>query len=170
MPTDLSRLPLMPVLPWQRPPVSRNSKGQWMPGACGNPRGRPTNATLAAKRAAKGSYREKLKRAASYEGITPEHFVRLARIAYGKSWQAPLAGDLNMSVRGVIRWAKGEYKISHVKEMLLLTVCLRRVRAAHALVRAMYRRSAAAERAREVLASMPRHKVLTHPGERGRDY
>jgi hypothetical protein len=170
MPTDISRLPLMPVLPWQRPPVTRNIKGQWMPGVCGNLRGRPTKARLAAKRAATGSYREKLERAASYEGITPEHFVRLARIAYGKSWQGPLAGDLNMSLRGVIRWAKGEHKISHVKEMLLLTVCLRRVRAAHALVRAMYRRAATAERAREVLASMPRHKVLTHPGERGRDY
>jgi hypothetical protein len=108
MPTDESRLPLMPILPWQRPPTTRNRKGQWMPGVCGNPRGRPTNARLAAKRAAKGSYREKLQRAASYEGITPEHFVRLARIAYGKSWQGPLAGDLNMSLRGVIRWAKGE--------------------------------------------------------------
>jgi hypothetical protein len=170
MPTDESRLPLMPVLPWQRPPTTRNRKGQWMPGVCGNPRGRPTNARLAAKRAAMGSYKEKLKRAAGYEGITPEQFVRLARVAYGKSWQASLAGDLNLSVRGVARWAKGEYKISHDKEMHILAVCLRRARAAHALVRAMYRRAAAAERAREVLASMPRHKILTHPGERGRDY
>ena len=111
-----------------------------MPGVCGNPRGRPTNARLAAKRAAKGSYREKLERTASYEGITPDQFVRLARIAYGKSWQAPLAGDLRISVRGVIRWAKGEYKISHDKEMRILAVCLRRARAAHALVRAMCRR------------------------------
>lgn len=170
MPTDESRLPLMPVLPWQRPPPTRNRKGQWMPGVCGNPRGRPTNARLAAKRATAGGHREKLKRAASYEGITPEQFVRLARIAYGKQWQGPLAGDLNVSVRGLIRWAEGEHKISHVREMLILTVCLRRVRAAHALVRAMYRRAAAAERARQVLASMPRHKILTHPGERGRDY
>ena len=169
MPTDESRLPLMPVLPWQRPPTTRNIKGQWMPGVCGNPRGRPTNARLAAKRAPTNRHID-LKRAASYEGITPEQFVRLARIAYGKCWQAPLAGDLNISVRGVIRWAKGEHKISHAKEMLLLTVCLRRVRGAHALVRAMYRRAAAAERARQVLASMPRHKILTHPGERGRDY
>lgn len=141
-----------------------------MPGVCGNPRGRPTNARLAAKRAATCSYRETLERAASYEGITPDQFVRLARVAYGKSWQASLAGDLNMSVRGVIRWAKGEYKISHDKEMRILTVCLRRARAAHALVRAMYRRAAAAEYARQVLASMPRHRVLTHPGVRGRDY
>jgi hypothetical protein len=124
MPTDVSRLPLMPVLPWQRPPVTRNRRGQWMPGVCGNPRGRPTKARLAAKRAAVGSYREELKRAASYEGITPEQFVRLARVAYGKCWQAPLASDLNMSVRGLIRWAKGEHKISHGKEMALLTVKL----------------------------------------------
>jgi hypothetical protein len=169
MPTDERRLPLTPILPSQRPPTTRNAKGQFMLGVCGNPRGRPTNARLAAKRAATGGSAE-LKRAASYEGITPEQFVRLARIAYGKCWQAPLAGDLNMSVRGVIRWAKGEHKIAHAKETLLLTVCLRRVRAAHALVRAMYRRAAAAERAREVLASIPRHKILTHPGERGRDY
>ena len=170
MPTDESRLPLMPVLPWQRPPPTRNRKGQWMPGVCGNPRGRPTNARRAAKRAATDSYREKLKRAASYEGITPEQFVRLARIAYGKCWQGPLAGDLSMSVRGVIRWAKGEYKICHDKEMRILAVCLRRARAAHALVRAMYRRAAAAERARQELASIPRHRILTQPGEHGRDY
>jgi hypothetical protein len=169
MPTDVSRLPLMPVLPWQRPPPTRNRNGQWMPGVCGNPRGRPTNARLAAKRAATDRAVE-LKRAASYEGLRPEQFVRLARVAYGNTWQGPLARDLNMSVRGVIRWAKGDYKISHEKEMRLLAVCLRRVRAAHALVRAMYRRATAAEYARQVLASMPRHRVLTHPGERGRDY
>jgi hypothetical protein len=166
MPTDQSRLPLMPVLPWQRPPTTRNSKGQWMPGVCGNPRGRPTNARLAAKRGAVGSYVERLKRAAGYAGLTPEQLVRLARIAYGRSWQGPLAADLGMSVRGVIRWAKGNYNISHDKEMRILAVCLRRVRSAHALVRAMYRRAAAAERARQELASMPRHKPLTPPEER----
>jgi transcriptional regulator with XRE-family HTH domain len=170
MPTDEFRLPLMPILPWQRPPTTRNRKGQWMPGICGNPKGRPTNARLRAKRTAAGSYVERLKRAASYAGLTPEQFVRLARIAYGKCWQRQLAADLGMSARGVIRWAKGDYNISHDKEMRILTVCLRRVRAAHALVRAMYRRAAAAERAREELASMPRHRVLTHPGVRGRDY
>jgi putative DNA primase/helicase len=123
---------------------------------------RPTNARLAAKRAPTNRHID-LKRAASYEGITPEQFVRLARIAYGKSWQGPVAADMGVSVRGVIRWAKGEHKISHVREMLILTVCLRRVRAAHALVRAMYRRAVAAERARQVLASMPRHRPLTLP-------
>ena len=169
MPTDESRLPRTPVLPWQRPPTTRNRRGQWMPGVCGNPRGRPTNARLAAKRAASDRSLD-LKRAASYEGIMPEQFVRLGRIAYGKCWHAPLAADLGMSVRGVIRWAKGEYKISHEKEMRVLAVCLRRASAAHALVRAMYRRAAAAQRAREMLASMPRHKVLTHPGVRGQDY
>ena len=40
-----------------------------------------------------------------------------------------------------MRWAKGEYKISFEREMKILVVCLRRVRAAHALVRAMYRRA-----------------------------
>src|SRR5262245_53847162 len=150
MPTDDSRIPLMPVLPWQRPPVTRNLKGRWMPGVCGNPKGRPTNARLAAKRAA-GSYAAELKRIASYEGMTGDYFVRLARIAYGRSWQGLLAVDLGMSRQGVIRWAKGEYKISFEREMTILTVCLRRTRAAHALVRAMYRRAAAAERARQEL-------------------
>jgi hypothetical protein len=32
MPTDDSGLPVMPILPWQRPPTTRNSKGQWMTG------------------------------------------------------------------------------------------------------------------------------------------
>ena len=163
MPTDQSRLPLMPVLPWQRPPTTRNRKGQWMPGVCGNPRGRPTNARLAAKRAATGRYTE-LIRIAGYEGLTDQQFVRLARVVYGKQWQGPLAADLSMSVRGIIRWAKGEHKISHQREMRILAVCLRRARGAHALVRAMYRRAAAAERARLELASIPRHKPLTPPG------
>jgi hypothetical protein len=120
---------------------------------------------LAAKRAAVGRYPE-LKRAAGYAGLTPEQFVRTARIAYGKSWQGPLAADLGMSVRGVIRWAKGDYNISHEKEMRILAVCLRRVRSAHALVRAMYRRAALAERARQELANMPRHRPLTPPEKR----
>ena len=165
MPTDDSRLPLTPILPWQRPPVTRNRKGQFMPGVCGNPRGRPTNARLAAKRAA-GSYAAELKRIAGYEGMTGDYFVRLARVAYGRSWQGPLAADLGMSRQGVIRWAKGEYKISFEREIKILAVCLRRVRAAHALVRAMYRGAVAAERARQQLAAMPRYKPLTRPGER----
>ena len=48
MPTDDSRNPLMPVLPWQRPPVTRNLKGQWMPGVWGNPRGRDQRQSLRA--------------------------------------------------------------------------------------------------------------------------
>ena len=41
MPTDEDRLPLTPVLPWQRPPETRNRQGQFTPGASGNPKGRP---------------------------------------------------------------------------------------------------------------------------------
>src|SRR5215475_6907004 len=107
MPTDDNRLLLMPILPWQRPPVTRNRKGQFMPGVSGNPRGRPTNARLAAKRASIGEYAP-LRRAASYPGMTPEQFVRLARTVYGRWWQGPLAADLMMSRQGVIRWAKGK--------------------------------------------------------------
>ena len=165
MPTDDSRLPLMPIPPWQRPPTTRNRKGQWMPGVSGNPRGAPIKARLAAKRAAIGSDAE-LKRLASYEGITPEQFVRLARIAYGRSWQAPLAADLGMSRQALIRWAKGEYKISFEREMKILAVCLRRTRAAHAFVRAMYRGAVRAESARQQLAALPRYKPLTRPSER----
>jgi len=163
MPTDDSRLPLTPILPWQRPPPIRNMKGQFLLGVSGNYRGRPTNARLAAKRAAIGSDAE-LKRLASYEGITPEQFVRLARTVYGRFWQGPLAADMMMSRQGVIRWAKGKHKISPEKERLLLLLCLRRVRAAHALVRAMYRGAVAAENVRQQLAAMPRYKPLTRPG------
>jgi len=53
MPTDECRLPLTPVLPWQRPPVTRNRKGQWQRGISGNPKGRPTKAKLAARLAAR---------------------------------------------------------------------------------------------------------------------
>jgi hypothetical protein len=165
MPTDDSRLPLMPVLPSQRPPTTRDMRGRFLPGVSGNLRGRPTNARLATKRAALGEDAA-LKHAASYEGITPEQFVRLARVAYGKSWQGPLAADLMMSRQGVIRWAKGKHKISLEKETLLLLRCLQRVRAAHALVRAMHRRAVAAERARQQLAAMPRYKPLTRRVER----
>jgi hypothetical protein len=153
MPTDDKRLPPMPVLSWQRPPVTRNVNGRRRPGVSGNPRGRPTNARLAAKRAA-GSYVAQLKRLASYDGLTGDYFVRLARIAYGRSWQKPLAADLGVSRQAVIRWAKDEYKISHACEMQILAVCLRRTRAAHAQVRTMVRRAAAGERAREELAAM----------------
>ena len=159
MPIDEDRFPLMPILPWQRPPATRNRKGQWMAGVSGNPRGRPTNARLRAKREALGELAV-LKRAASYEGITPEQFVRVARAAYGKSWRIPLAADLIMSVRGVARWAKGQCKISLENEILILMVCLRRVRPAHALVRAMYRVAIRADRARQKLAAMPRYRLL----------
>ena len=71
-----------------------------------------------------------------------------------------------MSRQGVIRWAKGKHKISLKKEILLLMVCLRRARAAHALVRAMYRGAVAAESARQQLAAMPRYKPLTRQAER----
>ena len=127
---------------------------------------RSTKATRAARRAAIGSDAE-LKRLASYEGITPEQFVRLARTVYGKFWQGPLAADMMMSRQGVIRWAKGKHKISPEKERLLLLLCLRRVRAAHALVRAMYRGAVAAETARQQLAAMPRYKPLTRQRQRG---
>ena len=145
----------------------RNAKGQFL--ECGNPRGRPSNARLAEKRRAIGEYAE-LRRAASYPGITPEQFVRLARTAYGKSWQGPLAKDIMMSRRALIRWSRGTYKISLERELDILSVCLRRVRAGHAFVRAMYRGAIAAKRAREKLASMPRHKSLTRPGERQRAF
>jgi hypothetical protein len=98
--------------------------------------------------------------------MTPEQFVRLGRVVYGRWWQGPLAADLIMSRQGVIRWAKGKHKISLEKERLLLLLCLRRVRAAHALVRTMFRRAVAAENARQQLLAMPRYKALTRPGER----
>ena len=154
-----SRLPL----PWERPPPMRNAKGQFL--SCGNPRGRPSNARLAEKRRAIGEYAE-LRRKASYPGITPEQFVRLARTAYGKSWQGPLSKDITMSRRALIRFSQGTHKISLERELNILSACLRRVRAVNALVRAMWRIASAAEGARQELARMPRHKPLTRPQRR----
>jgi hypothetical protein len=165
MPIYEDTLPLTPVLPWERPRPTRNRKGQWMRGVSGNKRGAPTKMRLAAKRAAVGEYVE-LKRAAGYKGMTPQQFVRLARTVYGRFWQGALAADLIMSRQGVIRWAKGRHKISPEKERLLLLLCLRRIRAAHALVRTMYRRALAAESARQQLSMMRRYKTVTLPRER----
>jgi len=170
MPTDECCLPLTPVLPWQRPPVTRNRKGQWMPGVCGNPKGRPTRAKLAARLAARPATRdgfEKMKRAAAYEGITPQELARVLRTTYGRlGWQAQAARDMLMSKRGIFRWTKGEHKISHENETLLLKLCLRLARANYRYVVVLYRRAVAAANAREELASLPRHRPLTRPGGR----
>ena len=60
---------------------------------------------------------------------------------------APSSADLRVSRQAIIRCAKGEYKISHAREMQILAAYLKRTRAVHVLVRAMVRRAAAAERA-----------------------
>jgi hypothetical protein len=170
MPIYEDTLPLTPVLPWQRPqPVFRDARGRFLRGSTANRRGRPPARVIAAKLAARADTHdacERMKRAAAYKGISPQEFVRLVRTVYGPWWQGQLAADLIMSRQGVIRWAKGKHKISLQKERLLLLLCLRRVRAAHALVRAMHRRAVAAESARQLLAAMPRYKPLTRPGER----
>ena len=165
MPTDDSRLPLMPVLPWQRPPVTRNRKGQWQRGVSGNPKGRPTKAKLAARLAARPATRdgyERMERAAAYEGITPQELARVLRTTYGRlGWQAQAARDMRMSKRSIRRWAKGVYKISYEKEKLLLALCLRLSHANYRYVLAHYRRAIAAANAREALASIPRYRPLT---------
>jgi len=165
MPTDDSRLPLTPVLPWQRPPVTRNRKGQFMPGVCGNPRGRPTKRMLEARLAARASthdYVRQMQRRAAYEGLTPHELTRLLRATYGKlGWQAQAARDMLMSKRGIFRWAKGVHKISHANERLLLTLCLRQTRANYRYVLVLYRRAVAAANAREELASLPRYRPMT---------
>jgi hypothetical protein len=164
MPTDESRLPRMPILPWQRPPVTRNANGRWMPGVSGNPRGRPTNARLRAKMLACDA---RAKRHTAYEGITGTEFAKVAAAAYGRFWQGQLARDLRMSRRGIIRWVQGVHKIALEKEILILSHCLRRSRASHAYVRMMLRRALAHRNFLEQ-KQIPRHQPLTHPGERRR--
>jgi hypothetical protein len=174
MPTDECRLPLTPVLPWQRPPVTRNRKGQWQRGVSGNPKGRPTKARLEAKLAARASTSsglEQMKRRAAYRGMTPEELKRLLRATYGRlGWQAQAARDMRMSKRSIRRWAKGVYKISYEKEKLLLALCLRLSHANYRYVLAHYRRAVAAANAREALASIPRYRPLTRPGPPRMDF
>jgi hypothetical protein len=151
--------------------VTRNRKGQFMPGVCGNPRGRPTKRILEARLAARASthdYVRQMQRRAAYDGLTPHELTRLLRATYGKlGWQAQAARDMLMSKRGIFRWTKGEHKISLENETLLLKLCLRLARANYRYVLALYRRAIAAANAREELASLPRHRPLTRPGARG---
>jgi len=174
MPTDECRLPLTPVLPWQRPPTTRNRKGQWMRGVSGNEKGRPTKVRLEAKLAARASTSsglEQMKHRAAYQGMTPEELTRLLRSTYGKlGWQAQAARDMRMSKRSIRRWAKGVYKISYEKEKLLLALCLRLSHANYRYVLAHYRRAVAAAKAREALASIPRYRPLTRPGPPRMDF
>jgi hypothetical protein len=104
MPTDESRLPMMPIQPWQRPPTTRNGKGQWMVGVSGNPKGRPTNARLRAKALASAA---RTKGPTAHRGMTGDELARVAGAAYGKFWQGQLADDLMMSRQGIIRWLRG---------------------------------------------------------------
>jgi len=163
MPTDESRLPRMPILPWQRPPVTRNHKGQWQPGVSGNKRGRPTNARLRAKMLARDA---RAKRHTAYEGMTGPDLAKVGRAAYGKFWQGQLATDLRMSRQGVIRWAQGIHRISLDKEILILSICLRRIRPRHAYVRMMLRRAMTHHNALLAQEQIPRYQPLTRPGER----
>jgi hypothetical protein len=163
MPTDDSRLPLTPILPWQRPPTTRDAKGQWMAGVSGNPRGRPTNARLRAKMLAGDA---RAKRHTAYEGMTGPDLAKVARASYGKFWQGQLAADLRMSRRGIIRWVQGVHKISLEKEILILSLCLRRIRPRHAYVRMMLRRAMAHHNALLAQEQIPRYQPLTRPGER----
>jgi hypothetical protein len=162
MPTDDSRLPLTPIWPWQRPPVTRNRIGQWQPGVSGNPKGRPTNARLRTKMLA---YDARAKRPTAYSGMTGADLAKVGRASYGKFWQGQLAADLRMSRRGIIRWVQGVHKISLEKEILILSLCLRRIRPRHAYVRWMLRRAMAHHNAL-AQEQIPRHQPLTHPGER----
>jgi hypothetical protein len=162
MPTDDSRLPLRPVLPSQRPPTTRNGRGQWMAGVSGNPRGRPTNARLRAKALASDA---RTKRPTAYRGLTGSELVRVATAAYGKSWQGPLAKDIMMSRRELIRWSQGVHKISREREMDILLVCHIRLRRNGAYVTAMYRRARAHRRALLQQEQTPSHKPLTPRGE-----
>jgi hypothetical protein len=164
MSTDETRLPVLPIQPWQRPPTTRNTKGRWVAGVSGNPRGRPTNVRLRAKALACDA---RTKRPTAYRGMSGAELARVAAATYGRFWQGQLASELMMSRRGVIRWVHGDHKILLEKEILLLSLCLRRVKASHAYVRAMLRRALVAHSNRVVeKEQFPRHKPLTPREER----
>jgi hypothetical protein len=105
------------------------------------------------------------KRSTAYSGMTGADLEKVGRATYGKFWQGQLARDLRMSRRGIIRWVQGVHKISLEKEILILSLCLRRLRPRHAYVRWMLRR-ALAHRNALAQEQIPRHTPLTHPGER----
>jgi hypothetical protein len=111
------------------------------------------------------AYDARAKRPTAYSGMTGADLAKVGRAAYGKIWQGQLARDLRMSRRGIIRWLQGVHKISLEKEILILSICLRRIRPRHAYVRWRFRRALAHH---NVLAQeqMPRHQPLTRPGER----
>jgi hypothetical protein len=88
MPTDESRLPLMPILPWQRPPVTRNAKGRWMAGVSGNPRGRPECAD-----ARQDARLRRARKAAHHVQWDDRH-------GPGKGWQSRLRKILARATRG----------------------------------------------------------------------
>src|SRR5215470_14580466 len=145
MPTDDSRLPLMPILPWQRPPTTRGRNGRWLPGVCGNKKGRPTNRERAARHAAMpptDSY-AKLQRIAAYEGLSPRLFGMIASAVFGKFWKAQVARELMLHHQTIRRWRRGERQIPLWIERHLLALLLSRARKTHFLVRTAYRRAEA---------------------------
>jgi hypothetical protein len=173
MPTDDSRMPTLPVLPWRRPPVTRDRKGQWQPGVSGNPKGRPTKAKLAARLAARPSTTkgyEQMKRRAAYEGLTPDQLARVGRILFGASWKTATARELMLSTKTIQRWANGERKMSLENERLILMLFFKRACHTRALVRAMYRRAEAAHRARQELAEPRWSRYLDRPGAPRTDF
>jgi hypothetical protein len=161
---------LRPTLrPWQRPqPVFRNAKGQYLPGVCGNKKGRPTKRRLEARLAAYGAASDDYERirCATYKGITGVELARVATATFGPFWKAELARQLMVSHQTVRRWAKGKRKMSLDNERLMLLLLWKRARHTHGLARYMHRRAEAAHRAKQTLAEMPRYKRLIRPGER----
>jgi hypothetical protein len=108
------------------------------------------------------------KRDTVYEGMTGADLAKVGRAAYGKFWQGQLAADLRMSRQGVIRWAQGIHRISLDKEIVILSICLRRVRSSHAYVRWMLRRVLTYQRALLQQEQAPRYKPLAPQGSAGR--
>jgi len=156
-------LPLIPVLPWQRPGPTRDRQGRWI--VCGNPKGRPTNRERAARLAAMSpadSY-AKLKRIGDYDGLSPRLLNMIANAVLGKFWKMELSRQLWLHHQTVRRWAVGQRQIPPEIERHMLALLLNRARQTHFLVRTAYRRAQAAHRAKQELAKLRQYKRLSQP-------
>lgn len=43
--------------------------------------------------------------------MTPEQLIEIGEAIYGKNWKSPMAKDLSVKYRTVLRWANGTFSV-----------------------------------------------------------